>query len=48
MPASRLRNFAVNNGSRYEVNLVGRKDIPNFSPTNRRFHSAQKLWQHLP
>jgi FemAB-related protein (PEP-CTERM system-associated) len=32
----------------YEIVLVKRKDLPNFSPTNPRFHLAIKIWQKLP
>jgi FemAB-related protein (PEP-CTERM system-associated) len=32
----------------YEVILVKRKDLPNFSPANPRFHMAIKVWKKLP
>ncbi len=32
----------------YEVLLVKRKDLPNFSPLNPRFQTAIKVWQNLP
>jgi FemAB-related protein (PEP-CTERM system-associated) len=32
----------------YEVLLVNRKDMPNYSPTNPKFHIAIKVWQNLP
>ena len=32
----------------YEVVLVRRKELPNFSPANPRFHLAIKLWQRVP
>jgi FemAB-related protein (PEP-CTERM system-associated) len=32
----------------YEYYLVRRKDMPNLSPSNPRFGSAIRLWQHLP
>jgi len=32
----------------YEYYLVRRKDMPNLSPSNPRFGTAIRLWQHLP
>lgn len=32
----------------YEVVLIGRKDLPNFSPSNPRFAMAIRLWRKLP
>jgi len=32
----------------YQYYLAGRKEMPNFSPTNPRFKSAIALWKHLP
>jgi hypothetical protein len=32
----------------YEVLLVERKDLPNFSPKNPKFDLAIKVWQRLP
>src|SRR5262249_26080504 len=32
----------------YEVILVGRKSIPNYSPNNPKFRWAIKAWQYLP
>jgi FemAB-related protein (PEP-CTERM system-associated) len=32
----------------YEIVLVRRKELPNFSPANPRFHLAIKLWQRVP
>jgi FemAB-related protein (PEP-CTERM system-associated) len=32
----------------YEVVLIRRKELPNFSPTNPRFDLAIKAWQRLP
>ena len=32
----------------YQFFLVRRKEMPNFSPTNPRFHAAISLWKRLP
>jgi hypothetical protein len=32
----------------YEILLVKRKELPNFSPNNPRFNLAIRIWQHLP
>ena len=32
----------------YEYYLVRRKDMPNLSPSNPRFGTAIRVWQHLP
>jgi lipid II:glycine glycyltransferase (peptidoglycan interpeptide bridge formation enzyme) len=32
----------------YEVLLVNRKEMPNYSPQNPKFQSAIKIWQKLP
>ena len=32
----------------YEIILINRKEPPNFSPANPRFHLAIKIWQKLP
>src|ERR1039458_3197774 len=32
----------------YEILLVKRKELPNFSPNNPRFNLAIQIWQHLP
>ena len=32
----------------YEIVLVMRKELPNFSPANPRFHLAIRLWQKVP
>jgi hypothetical protein len=32
----------------YEVVLIRRKEVPNFSPTNPRFEAAIRLWRLLP
>jgi FemAB-related protein (PEP-CTERM system-associated) len=32
----------------YEVELVKRKELPNYSPVNPKFHLAIKIWQHMP
>ena len=32
----------------YEVVLIRRKELPNFTPTNPRFQLAIKVWQRLP
>jgi FemAB-related protein (PEP-CTERM system-associated) len=32
----------------YEIHLVRRKSMPNFSPTNPKFELAIKVWQRLP
>lgn len=32
----------------YEIVLVERKSLPNFSPANPRFNAAIKVWQRLP
>jgi FemAB-related protein (PEP-CTERM system-associated) len=32
----------------YEVLLVRRRDMPNYSPQNPRFHAAIRLWQKAP
>jgi FemAB-related protein (PEP-CTERM system-associated) len=32
----------------YEVILLKRQTLPNFSPSNPRFHMAIKIWQKLP
>jgi FemAB-related protein (PEP-CTERM system-associated) len=32
----------------YQVRLVRRKDVPNFSPTNPRFELATNLWKKMP
>jgi FemAB-related protein (PEP-CTERM system-associated) len=32
----------------YEILLINRKSLPNYSPTNPRFQLTIKLWQHLP
>jgi len=32
----------------YEILLVNRKDLPNFSPSNQKFSLAIRAWQHLP
>jgi hypothetical protein len=32
----------------YEMLLVRRKEVPNFSPTNPKFQFAIRVWQHLP
>jgi hypothetical protein len=32
----------------YEMLLVKRKELPNFSPTNPIFNAPRKLWAHLP
>ena len=33
---------------KYQVYLVGRKTVPNFSPVNPKFEFAARLWRHLP
>ena len=32
----------------YEIVLVKRKELPNFSPANPKFHLAIRIWQKLP
>jgi len=32
----------------YELLLVNRKDLPNFSPANPRFNLAIRIWQNIP
>jgi hypothetical protein len=32
----------------YQVFLVKRKTVPNFSPVNPKFDKAIRLWQKLP
>jgi FemAB-related protein (PEP-CTERM system-associated) len=32
----------------YEVILINRKNLPNFSPTNPRFDLAIRIWKHIP
>jgi FemAB-related protein (PEP-CTERM system-associated) len=32
----------------YEMLLIKRKELPNFSPANPRFRLPIKIWQHLP
>lgn len=32
----------------YQVHLVGRKTVPNFSPLNPKFQLATRVWQRLP
>ena len=32
----------------YEIVLVERKSVPNFSPANDKFRAAIKIWQRLP
>jgi hypothetical protein len=32
----------------YEVLLVERKDLPNFSPVNPKFELATRLWRRIP
>ena len=32
----------------YEIILVRRKELPNFTPTNSRFHLAIRLWSLIP
>jgi FemAB-related protein (PEP-CTERM system-associated) len=32
----------------YQTRLVGRKDVPNFSPTNPKFELATTIWKKLP
>ena len=32
----------------YEIVLIGRKELPNFSPANPRFGFAIRVWQKLP
>jgi FemAB-related protein (PEP-CTERM system-associated) len=32
----------------YEMLLVKRKELPNFTPTNALFRAPRKLWQYLP
>jgi FemAB-related protein (PEP-CTERM system-associated) len=32
----------------YQIRLVGRKDVPNFSPTNSKFRIATDTWKKLP
>jgi FemAB-related protein (PEP-CTERM system-associated) len=32
----------------YEIQLIRRKQLPNFSPQNPRFHLAIRIWQMLP
>jgi hypothetical protein len=32
----------------YEILLINRKSVPNYSPTNPRFQLTIRLWQHLP
>ncbi len=32
----------------YQVLLVGRKDAPNFSPTNPKFEMAARIWSRMP
>jgi FemAB-related protein (PEP-CTERM system-associated) len=32
----------------YQVHLVRRKEMPNFSPANPRFQLATRLWKHMP
>lgn len=32
----------------YQVRLVRRKEVPNFSPTNPRFEMATNIWKKLP
>jgi hypothetical protein len=32
----------------YEVLLVNRKELPNFSPANPRFEIAIQAWRRLP
>ncbi|MBI4893685.1 MAG: FemAB family PEP-CTERM system-associated protein [Acidobacteria bacterium] len=32
----------------YEIHLVRRRELPNFSPNNPRFHTFIRLWQSLP
>jgi len=32
----------------YEVVLINRRELPNFSPVNPKFHLAIKLWRSVP
>lgn len=32
----------------YEINLVRRKELPNFSPTNTKFQAAMEVWKRMP
>jgi hypothetical protein len=32
----------------YEIVLVRRKELPNFSPANPKFEMMTKVWQRLP
>jgi FemAB-related protein (PEP-CTERM system-associated) len=32
----------------YQYYLVERKEMPNFSPNNPRFHRAIEMWKHMP
>src|SRR5262249_46749191 len=32
----------------YEIVLVKRKELPNFSPANNKFQPAIKIWQKIP
>jgi serine/alanine adding enzyme len=32
----------------YEIMLVQRDSVPNFSPANPKFEMATKVWQKLP
>lgn len=32
----------------YQIFLVKRKTVPNFSPVNPKFEMAIRLWQRLP
>lgn len=42
------KHWATSQPLPYEVMLVRRSEVPNFSPANPKFHVAMRLWQRMP